>query len=68
MASDQSAIPMIDFDQFSIDLPEDTADQQDVDRIAAEIIEAFSTVGFVYLKNTGISEQEVSCFKAIFIT
>lgn len=67
MASGQSIVPVIDFGQFSIDLPEDSVDQHNVDRIATEITESFSTLGFVYLKNCGISDGEVSLISSLFI-
>lgn len=31
------------------------------DCVVKELDQAFSTVGFVYLKNHGISEEKVSC-------
>jgi len=36
-----------------------------VDRVAKELDKALSTVGFVYLKNHGISQQLVSCIRLL---
>ena len=54
-----SVIPIVDLDQFNIcKEPEDVSD--DVQRqLAAQIIDAFSTVGFVGLKNYGIPQDKV---------
>ena len=54
-----SVIPVVDLDQFNIcKEPEDVSD--DVQRqLAAQIIDAFSTVGFVGLKNYGIPQDKV---------
>jgi isopenicillin N synthase-like dioxygenase len=32
-----------------------------MDRVSRELDSAFSTVGFVYLKNHGVNQQLVSC-------
>ena len=52
-------IPIVDLEQFNIcKEPEDVSD--DVQRqLAAQIIDAFSTVGFVGLKNYGIPQDKV---------
>ena len=54
-----SVIPIVDLEQFNIcKEPEDVGD--DVQRqLAAQIIDAFSTVGFVGLKNYGIPQDKV---------
>ncbi|KAK2179380.1 hypothetical protein NP493_494g04102 [Ridgeia piscesae] len=55
-----SVIPIVDLEQFNIcKEPEDVSD--DVQRqLAAQIIDAFSTVGFVGLKNYGIPQEKLA--------
>ena len=55
-----SGIPVIDFSAMSVEheaipLPSDDR----VQTIVRQIHEAFSTVGFVYLKNHGITQERV---------
>ena len=54
-----SAIPIVDLQEFNLTkAPEDVSD--DVQRqLAAQIIDAFSTVGFVGLTNYGIPQDKV---------
>lgn len=55
-----SGIPLVDFATMSVEkesIPS-LADER-VQIIAKQIHEAFSTVGFVYLKNHGISQEKV---------
>ena len=54
-----SAIPIVDLEEFNLTkAPEDVSD--DVQRqLAAQIIDAFSTVGFVGLTNYGIPQDKV---------
>ncbi|XP_066541012.1 uncharacterized protein [Hoplias malabaricus] len=51
------ALPVVDFDVFRLGV-EDVADE-DLQQLAEELKTAFTEVGFVYLKNTGIEEREV---------
>lgn len=63
-----SHITLVDFSAFSIaheQRPEVNSDA--VQQLAKDIYSAFSTVGFVYLKNHGISLNEVSFLKATCI-
>ena len=55
-----SGIPVVDFTAMSVNL-EATPPPSDarVEAIARQIHEAFSTVGFVYLKNHGITQEKV---------
>ena len=49
-------------------LKDATIDQdhsKEIDRVAAELDYAFSTIGFVYLKNHGIPQNMVSRFKYV---
>ena len=53
-------IPIVDFSVFSVEkevLPSEC--DESVKRLAAELHEAFSTIGFVYLKGHGVAEEEV---------
>ena len=55
-----SGIPVVDFSAMSIEhktLPSPSDDR--VQAIARQIHEAFSTVGFVYLRNHGITQGKV---------
>lgn len=53
-------IPVVDFSAFSIkNITRPSANNPDVEVLANKIYHAFSTVGFVYLVNHGISEDEV---------
>jgi len=54
-------IPVVDFSVLSLDKNEIPCDSDErVQQVADEICKAFSDVGFVYLKNHGISDIEVS--------
>jgi len=54
------SIPVVDFSVLSLDKNEIPCDSdQRVQQVAAEICKAFSDIGFVYLKNHGISDNEV---------
>ena len=55
-----SGIPIVDFGAMSVKKESfpSPADEM-VQVIANQIHEAFSTVGFVYLKNHGISQEKV---------
>ncbi|XP_072322187.1 uncharacterized protein [Scyliorhinus torazame] len=51
-------IEVVDFGSFGLEKPEPSAIE--MDRLSAEILRAFSDIGFVYLKNTGIEDQKVT--------
>lgn len=54
-------IPIVDFTAFSISNEQKPpVNDASVQKLAKEIHLAFSTVGFVYLTNHGISQAEVS--------
>ena len=55
-----SSIPVIDIHSVNINISDDDIKADELDRVAAKIVDAFSTIGFVYLKNHGISQQLVS--------
>ncbi|KAM9808377.1 uncharacterized protein ACB057_006245 [Neosynchiropus ocellatus] len=50
-------IPVLDFSAFR--LGEDDVPDQALQKLCAEIKAAFTEVGFVFLKNTGVSQEEV---------
>ncbi|XP_061078576.1 uncharacterized protein LOC133111947 isoform X2 [Conger conger] len=50
-------IPVVDFDVYRVGV-EDVAEEK-LDVLCKELRSAFTEVGFVYLKNTGISQYEV---------
>lgn len=54
-----SGIPVVDFAALSVDHETISASDERVQAIARQIHEAFSTVGFVYLKNHGITQAKV---------
>ena len=54
-----SGIPVVDFAALSVDHETTSASDERVQAIARQIHEAFSTVGFVYLKNHGITQAKV---------
>ena len=60
----ESSIPVVDFSQMSLKKGTDHEDYapESIQQLADEIHRAFSTVGFVYLKNHGIPQQKVREF------
>lgn len=55
-----TAIPVIDLAPYSLSVPADDVDSKVLQEIAEELCKAFTTVGFVYLKNHGIPQKVVS--------
>jgi len=54
-------IPVVDFGIMGLNSQNPPAlDEESVQSVAREIHTAFSTIGFVYLTNHGISDAEVS--------
>ncbi|XP_067849602.1 uncharacterized protein si:dkey-10o6.2 isoform X2 [Heptranchias perlo] len=51
------SIAVVDFGSFGLGKAKPSADE--MERLSTEIIKALSDLGFVYLKNTGIEEQNV---------
>ncbi|XP_067902363.1 uncharacterized protein si:dkey-10o6.2 isoform X3 [Heterodontus francisci] len=58
------SIAVVDFGSFGLGKAEPSAIE--MERLSTEIIKAFSDLGFVYLKNTGIEDQNV--FKVMDIS
>jgi isopenicillin N synthase-like dioxygenase len=48
-------IPVVNFSPLSIEQLDEDLDKDKVRGVASELFHAFSTVGFVYLRNTGVS-------------
>ena len=53
-------IPVVDFSLYSVDKDLIHEDSEFTRQLADDIANAFSTVGFLYLKNHGISSEVVS--------
>nr|XP_022286433.1 UPF0676 protein C1494.01-like [Crassostrea virginica] len=52
-------IPVVDIAPYSVSVPAELADSKEIRQLADEICKAFTTVGFVYLKNHGIPQNVV---------
>jgi len=53
-------IPVIDFSSLSLSISDDAElNESDVMKTADQMMDAFTTVGFVYLSNTGFPQQLV---------
>ena len=55
----ESSIPVVDFSQMSVEKVTEDDSPESIQQLADEIHRAFSTVGFVYLKNHGIPQEKV---------
>ena len=59
----ESVVPVIDFEVFklgtSVDVTEPT---EEVRTLAQDIVHALQTIGFIYLKNHGVSESLVCIY------
>ena len=61
MESKVSSLPVVDFSAWSLDIQDDTqADIDDLHQLAGKIHRAFCSIGFVYLINHGVRQQEVN--------
>ena len=58
----ESSIPVVDFSQMSVEKVIEDYSPESIQQLADEIHRAFSTVGFVYLKNHGIPQEKVREF------
>ena len=58
----ESFIPVVDFSQMSVEKVTEDYSPESIQQLAHEIHRAFSTVGFVYLKNHGIPQEKVREF------
>ena len=59
MATDE--IPVVDFSALSLENKDPFSKRsKDIEELADQVYQAFSTIGFVYLKNHGIPQEVVS--------
>ena len=57
----ESLVPVVDFSQVSLEkAAEDCFSKLSLQELTGKIHQAFSTVGFVYLKNHGIPQEKVN--------
>ena len=62
MATNISGIPVVDFSAMSLQNDSSVRENSDaVKQLADHVHQAFSTIGFVYLKNHGIPQEKVAC-------
>lgn len=62
MENEEFCIPIVDFNPYAINIKRENVQQSSLDNLATEMCSAFRNIGFVYLKNHGISEQQVQFF------
>ena len=61
------SIPVVDFGVMGLNCQNPAShDEESVKMLADKIHTAFSTIGFVYLTNHGISEAQVIIFSTLF--
>ena len=55
-------VPVVDFQALSINrnLPSGPEDDNEIKNACKDVCDAFMNVGFVYLKNTGITDEQVN--------
>lgn len=56
-------IPIVDFSCLSLGVTDEELNADDVELTSGQIVDAFTSIGFVYLKNTGVSSDLVSALK-----
>jgi len=54
-----SSVPVVDFSSLSLNLSDDELDESRMKMTVSEMMDAFSTTGFVYLSNTHFPNQLV---------
>jgi len=57
-------IPVLDFSVY--ELGKDNVSIANLEKLSKELRKAFTEVGFVYLKNTGINQEEVCDYLFIY--
>ena len=60
-------IPVVDFTAYGLEKDSQSAEPDSLKKLASEIHTAFTTIGFVYLKNHGISESLVRLIELLKI-
>ena len=63
--STTTSIPIVDFSSLSLNHADDELDETNVKMTASEMMNAFSTIGFVYLSNTHFPQQLVQLLYAV---
>ena len=61
-----SFIPIIDFETCSLSKSNKSLNSKDFERIGNQLFNAFRSVGFVYLKNSGINKYVNNKYFAFF--
>jgi len=54
--------PVVDFREMSLEKLGNDGSSESVQQVADKIYQAFSSVGFVYIKNHGIPQEKVTSF------
>jgi len=54
-----SSVPVVDFSSLSLNMSDDELDEIRMKMTVSEMMDAFSTTGFVYLSNTHFPNQLV---------
>ena len=68
MTENISGIPVVDFSPMSLEHQDPLSKNKEaVQSLADQVYHAFSTIGFVYLKNHGIPEEIVSVKYSFYI-
>lgn len=60
-----SAVPVVDFGACSLERDPERVSQAELRDVSAQLHEAFTRVGFVFLQNSGISQTEVERVMAV---
>lgn len=63
MSRGTNAVPVVDFSAYSLE--KDKPDEKFLQKLVDEVLNAFTTIGFVYLKNTGCPPEVVSFAKML---
>ena len=62
----EKSIPVVDFSQMSLEKVGIAGSSESVQQLADKIHQAFSTVGFVYIKNHGIPQEKVTIYSVVY--
>jgi len=66
--STSASIPVVDFSLLSLNLGDDQLDETEMKLTASEMINAFTTTGFVYLSNTDFPDDLVGLRQYTWMT
>ena len=59
MATEFAVVPTIDLTPLSTEVPNDEIKTETLSEISRQVMDAFRTTGFLYLKNSGLTAEEV---------